>query len=365
MEKGLDRTITAIGLMSGTSLDGIDAALLTTDGVTIQSTGASLTVDYDAGLRGRLREILGCRDRNDRIYSIERELTLAHRDVVLRLLDKAGLGARDVGVVGFHGQTVMHAPEEGLTWQIGDGALLATECGIDVVYDFRSADMAEGGEGAPFAPVYHRALSRGLERPLAVLNVGGVANVTWIGDDDSLLAFDTGPGNALIDDWVMRRTGVSSDIDGRLARAGRVDEAALGALMDNDYFDRQPPKSLDRNAFDINELSEYSDKDGAAILTAFTAESVARAAAFFPAPALRWLVTGGGRLNLALMAELSRRLTAPVQQVEEAGWDGDALEAQAFAYLAVRSLAGLPLSFPATTGTGAPTPGGRLEKRYG
>ncbi|MCK5620955.1 MAG: anhydro-N-acetylmuramic acid kinase, partial [Alphaproteobacteria bacterium] len=193
VEKGLDRTITAIGLMSGTSLDGIDAALLTTDGVTIQSTGASLTVDYDAGLRGRLREILGCRDRNDRIYSIERELTLAHRDVVLRLLDKAGLGARDVGVVGFHGQTVMHAPEEGLTWQIGDGKLLAAECGIDVVYDFRSADMAEGGEGAPFAPVYHRALARGLERPLAVLNVGGVANVTWIGDDDSLLAFDTGP----------------------------------------------------------------------------------------------------------------------------------------------------------------------------
>lgn len=365
MEKGLDRPIMAVGLMSGTSLDGIDAALLITDGVTVESTGTSLTIEYNNGLRGRLRNILGCRERDENIDSIEQELTLAHAEAVRRLLEVAGLSAGDVGVVGFHGQTIMHAPEEGLTWQIGDGALLASEIGIDVVFDFRSADMAEGGEGAPFAPVYHRALAHDLERPLAVLNVGGVGNVTWIGDDDSLLAFDTGPGNALIDDWVMRRTGASSDIDGRLARAGRVDKAALGALMDNDYFDRQPPKSLDRNAFDINELSEYSDKDGAAILTAFTAASVARAAAFFPAPALRWLVTGGGRLNPALMAELSQRLAAPVQPVEEAGWDGDALEAQAFAYLAVRSLAGLPLSFPATTGTGAPTPGGRLEKRYG
>ncbi|MBE9553123.1 MAG: anhydro-N-acetylmuramic acid kinase, partial [Proteobacteria bacterium] len=265
----------AVGLMSGTSLDGIDAALLITDGVTVESTGTSLTIEYNNGLRGRLRNILGCRERDENIDSIEQELTLAHAEAVRRLLEVAGLSAGDVGVVGFHGQTIMHAPEEGLTWQIGDGALLASEIGIDVVFDFRSADMAEGGEGAPFAPVYHRALAHDLERPLAVLNVGGVGNVTWIGDDDSLLAFDTGPGNALIDDWVMRRTGASSDIDGRLARAGRVDKAALGALMDNDYFDRQPPKSLDRNAFDINELSEYSDKDGAAILTAFTAASVA------------------------------------------------------------------------------------------
>lgn len=365
MEKGLDRPIAAIGLMSGTSLDGIDAALVTTDGVSIQSTGESLTVVYDSGLRGRLREILGCRDRDERIDSIERELTLAHAAAVRRLLDEAGLSAGDIGVVGFHGQTVMHAPEEGLTWQIGDGALLAAECGIDVVHDFRTADMKKGGEGAPLAPVYHRALARDLERPLAVLNVGGVANVTWVGADDSLLAFDTGPGNALIDDWVMRLTGEPSDMDGRLARAGEVDEAALEALLDNPYFNRVPPKSLDRNAFDIKRTAEYSVKDGAAILTAFTAASVARAAAHFPAPVRRWLITGGGRLNPALMAELSRRLDAPVQPVEAAGWDGDALEAQAFAYMAARSLAGLPLSFPSSTGTGAPTPGGRLEKSYG
>ena len=365
MEKGLDRPIVAIGLMSGTSLDGIDAALITTNGVAIQSTGESLTVAYEPGLRGRLRDILGCRDRDARIDSIEQELTLAHATAVRRLLDEAGLSAGDIGVVGFHGQTVMHAPEEGLTWQIGDGALLAAECGIDIVYDFRTADMKKGGEGAPLAPVYHRALARDLKRPLAVLNIGGVANVTWIGADDSLLAFDTGPGNALIDDWVMRLTGAPSDMDGRLARAGEVDGAALAALMDNDYFDREPPKSLDRNAFNINSISEYSEKDGAAILTAFTAASVARAAAHFPAPVHRWLITGGGRLNPALMAELSRRLDVPVQPVEAAGWDGDALEAQAFAYMAARSLAGLPLSFPSSTGTRVPTSGGRLEKSYG
>lgn len=365
MEKGLDRPIVAIGLMSGTSLDGIDAALITTDGVAIQSTGESLTVAYEPGLRGRLRDILGCRDRDARIDSIEQELTLAHAAAVRRLLDEAGLSAGDIGVVGFHGQTVMHAPEEGLTWQIGDGALLAAECGIDIVYDFRTADMKKGGEGAPLAPVYHRALARDLKRPLAVLNIGGVANVTWIGADDSLLAFDTGPGNALIDDWVMRLTGAPSDMDGRLARAGEVDDAALAALMDNDYFDRVPPKSLDRNSFNSNLISEYSDNDGAAILTAFTAASVARAAAHFPAPVHRWLITGGGRLNPALMAELSRRLDVPVLPVEAAGWDGDALEAQAFAYMAARSLAGLPLSFPSSTGTRVPTSGGRFEKSYG
>jgi anhydro-N-acetylmuramic acid kinase len=241
MEKGLDRPITAVGLMSGTSLDGIDAALLTTDGITVESTGASLTVGYEDSLRSRLRNILGRRDRDENIDSIERELTLAHADAVRRLLDRAGLAAGGVGAVGFHGQTIMHAPEEGLTWQIGDGKLLAAETGIDVVYDFRSADMAKGGEGAPFAPVYHRALARDMERPLAVLNIGGVANVTWIGADDTLRAFDTGPGNALIDDWVMRRTGAPSDMDGELALAGEVDEAALAVLMDNDYFDREPP----------------------------------------------------------------------------------------------------------------------------
>jgi anhydro-N-acetylmuramic acid kinase len=365
VEKGLERPIIAIGLMSGTSLDGIDAALVTTDGVTIDVTGASLTIPYETALRERLRGILGSRRRNGDIDRIETELTLAHAEAVRRLLDVAGLRPDDIGVVGFHGQTLMHAPEDRLTWQIGDGALLAAETGIDVVSDLRSADMDEGGEGAPLAPAYHRARARDLEAPAAVLNIGGVANVTWVGEDDSLLAFDTGPGNALIDDWVMRKAGAASDFDGRMARAGGVDEALLAQLLANPYFDRLPPKSLDRNAFDSSILGDISKNDGAATLTAFTAASVARAAAFFPAPAKRWLVTGGGRLNPALMDELARRLGVPVDPVEAVGWDGDALEAQAFGYLAVRSLAGLPLSFPTTTGAAAPTPGGKLDKRLG
>jgi anhydro-N-acetylmuramic acid kinase len=365
VEKGLERPIAAIGLMSGTSLDGIDAALIATDGVVVEATGTSLTIAYEGELRERLRGILGSRERTALTAGIEKELTLAHAEAVKRLLDLAGLRPGDIGVVGFHGQTILHAPEDGLTWQIGDGALLAAETGIDVVCDFRSADMEAGGEGAPLAPAYHRALAHGLEGPVAVLNVGGVANVTWIGDDGSLLAFDTGPGNALIDDWVMLKAGVASDLDGQMARAGRVAEALLNLLMANPYFDRHPPKSLDRNAFDISLLDYASQNDGAATLTAFTAASVACAAAFFPAPAKRWLVTGGGRLNPALMDELGGRLGVPVDPVEVAGWDGDALEAQAFGYLAVRSLAGLPLSFPTTTGAALPTAGGRIHKWLG
>jgi len=362
MEKGLDRAINAIGLMSGTSLDGVDAALVVTDGVTIHSTGPALTVAYDDALRGRLRAILGRRAPDDAIDSVAQALTLAHAGAVKRLLDEAGIRAHEVDVVGFHGQTITHAPEDGFTWQIGDGALLAAEVGIDVVYDFRSADLEAGGEGAPLAPVYHRALAASLDRPLAVLNVGGVANVTWIGEDDSLLAFDTGPGNALIDDWVMRTSGVPSDFGGQRARAGQVDEAVLAALMENEYFGRPPPKSLDRNAFDIEGLAHLSENDGAATLCAFTAASVARATGYFPAPVRGWLVTGGGRLNPALMDEFSRQFDAPAQPVEAVGWNGDALEAQAFAYLAVRSLAGLPLSFPTTTGAATPVCGGKLAK---
>jgi anhydro-N-acetylmuramic acid kinase len=365
LEKGLDRPVAAIGLMSGTSLDGIDAALIATDGVSVESTGPSLTLEYDESVRDRLRSILGSRTRSPELDAAERDMTLAHAEAVRRLLDVAGLDASHVGVIGFHGQTVMHAPEEGQTWQIGDAALLARETGIDVVYDFRSADMANGGEGAPLVPVFHRALAQGLERPLAVLNIGGVANVTWIGEDDSLLAFDTGPGNALIDDWVMRKARLRSDFNGELAQSGQVADSVLAALVEHDYFKRMPPKSLDRNTFDISALRGMSLEDGAATLTAFTAAAVVLAEQFFPASVQRWLVCGGGRLNPAIMGQLARRLRQPVEPVEAMGWDGDSLEAEAFGYLAVRSLAGLPLSFPSTTGNACPITGGRVEKKYG
>jgi anhydro-N-acetylmuramic acid kinase len=239
---------------------------------------------------------------------------------------------------------------------------LANLLGLDVVADFRSADVAAGGEGAPLAPLFHAALASALPKPIAVLNIGGVANVTWIGGPDEILAFDTGPGNALIDDWVYRHTGAAADHDGALARAGTVSAADVEDFLANSYFDRLPPKSLDRDDFRGALPTGLSLEDGAATLTEMTAAAVAVATRHFPAPVGQWLVTGGGRHNPALMEALQRRLRVPVQPVEAVGWDGDALEAQAFAYLAVRSALGLPLSLPSTTGIPHPTCGGRLFK---
>ena len=229
-----------------------------------------------------------------------------------------------------------------------------------MVTDFRSADVAAGGEGAPLAPVFHAAMSQQLKRPLAILNLGGVANVTWIGTDDTLLSFDTGPGNALIDDWVRERENGLYDAEGQFALSGSVDEAVLRRLLTHPYFGRPPPKSLDRNDFDSTLAHGLSTADGAATLTDFTAAAVACGAQYFPAAPVRWLVTGGGRRNPALMKALTNKLGVPVAPVESEGWNGDALEAQAFAFLAVRSLRQLPLTFSGTTGVAGPTRGGRL-----
>ncbi len=356
----------ALGLMSGTSLDGIDAAIVDTDGVAQLRLGPALTKPYSSRLRERLRRLLGGRQP---VKAVERDMTLAHAEVVAELLSAGGLEARSIDVIGFHGHTILHRPHERLTWQIGDGALLASRAGIDVVADFRSADVTAGGEGAPLAPVFHAALAARLPRPVAVLNIGGVANVTWIGPgghellESALVAFDTGPGNALIDDWMLARTGQPCDAGGACAAAGKVDGRALARLLDHPYFDRPPPKSLDRNAFDPAPVSALPTADGAATLTAFTAEGVGRAMRQFPAAAVAWVVTGGGRRNPTLLAALERATGQPMLLAEKVGWNGDALEAQAFAYLAVRSLRGLPLSYPRTTGVKRPMPGGSLFRR--
>ena len=355
-------TMLALGLMSGTSLDGVDAALVVTDGVAVERLGPALTMPYEAPLREAIRGVLG---GGGAVAPVERDLTLIHAQAVRRLLDENGLSPAEIDVIGFHGHTILHRPDAGETRQIGDGALLARETGIPVVNDFRSADVAAGGQGAPLVPVFHRAMAAGLDRPLAVVNLGGVGNVTWIGEDDRLLAFDTGPGNALIDDWIMAHTGRPMDADGALAGAGQVDQAALAAFSGHPYFGRMPPKSLDRD--DFGEFSAAlvagrSPADGAATLTAFTARGVALAANYFPRPPLRWLVTGGGRHNPAIMTALTSELIGPVDAVESVDWDGDALEAQAFAFLAVRSLRGLPLTFPETTGGSGPSLGGRLHQ---
>lgn len=357
-----DHPLRAIGLMSGTSLDGIDAAVIETDGLSVSAFGPSLTLPYDDTMRQRLRAVLA---GEGPVLQVEYDLTLRHVEAVRALLNRAGLTAAEVDVIGFHGQTILHRPEIGLTWQIGNGSLLAWQTGIDVVCDFRSADVAAGGQGAPLVPVFHAALAHGLETPLAVLNLGGVGNVTWIGGrDGALIAFDTGPGNALIDDWVLRHTGQPIDRNGVLALAGTVETAVVQALAQHPYFLRTPPKSLDRNDFSSGlEGVEMSAPDGAATLAAFTAVAVHKALDHMPEHPLRWLVCGGGRHNPAIMRELRDRLGVPVEAVETVGWDGDALEAQAFAFLAVRSLRGLPLSFPGTTGVPEPLCGGSLHKQ--
>lgn len=362
-----ERRFRALGLMSGTSLDGIDAALIETDGARVFAHGPARTDAYDGVFRERLRaakdRAVPGRDPDAESAALEKDLTERHAETVRRLLDQAGFSPAAVDVVGFHGHTVRHDPARGVTRQIGDGRLLAERIGIPVVADFRGRDVAEGGEGAPLAPLYHAAQAADLDKPVAVLNIGGVANVTWIGRAGELIAFDTGPGNALLDDWTRRAIGRAMDEDGRLARAGRVDEAALARLLADPYFQRPPPKSLDRDHFAAlaaSAVAALAPADGAATLARFTAQSVARARAHFPTPPRRWLVCGGGRRNGYLMATLAAVLDEDVAPVEAVGWRGDFLEAEAFAFLAVRSLKGLALSLPSTTGVRAPCRGGTL-----
>jgi anhydro-N-acetylmuramic acid kinase len=341
--------------MSGTSLDGIDVALVETDGRDRVVPGPTLTIAYADDFRERLRSILGTVGP---VAEVEDELTRLHVEAVENFLrEHAEL---TIDVVGFHGHTILHRPAERRTRQIGNAALLVARLGVDVVGDFRSADVAAGGEGAPLAPLFHAALASELPKPLAILNIGGVANVTWVGKGADILAFDTGPGNALIDDWVYQHTGATLDIDGTLAGAGHASTAHVEWFLDAPFFKRAPPKSLDRDDFADAAPAGLSLEDGAATLTEMTAAAVAASARHFPEPARDWLVTGGGRHNSALMNALRRRLGVRVRPVEALGWNGDALEAQAFAYLAVRSLEGLPLSLPSTTGVSEPTCGGKL-----
>ncbi len=350
-----------IGLMSGTSLDGVDAAWIETDGERIIATGPSLTIAYDRKMRIDLRralDIAGSLPADSMLLqSIVTRMTAIHADAV------AAIG-RDADLIGFHGQTILHNPARRRTWQIGDAAALAARTGLPVAYDFRSADVAAGGQGAPLVPVFHAALARDLPKPLAILNIGGVANVTFIGEDGALLACDTGPGNGPLDDWARQHTGESCDKDGALSQAGQVDQAVLARLLSDPYFARPAPKSLDRlsfrNALAESGLAALSPPDGAATLVAFTVAAVA--ATRLPAAPNRWLVCGGGRHNPSIMAGLRQTLGVPVEPVEAVGWDGDTLEAQCFGFLAARVSAGLPLSFPGTTGVPAPKLGGKIVR---
>ena len=358
----------AVGLMSGTSLDGIDAALIETDGEGHAEPVAFRCEPYSDQARGTLRaaaELALTFEKprpNPEIVAAAEMITRRHIMVVHQLLAQAGVPLAQVAVVGFHGQTIAHRPDRRWTWQIGDGAAMANALGRPVVDDFRSADVVAGGQGAPLLPVYHRAVTAGLDLPVAVLNLGGVGNITYIGADGTLIAFDTGPANALVDDWMAAETGAAYDVGGMLAAIGQIDEGVLGAMLDHPYFDLPPPKSLDRADFTIQPARGLSPANGATTLTAFTAAAVALGLRHLPGAPKRLIVAGGGRHNATLMAMLGDSTGLAAEPIEALGLDGDATEAEGFAYMAVRTLKGLPISFPGTTGAPQPMTGGRLHR---
>jgi anhydro-N-acetylmuramic acid kinase len=353
----------ALGAMSGTSLDGVDAAMLESDGETIFAFGETGYLGYSAGEQAVLSKALGKWPGED-VAEAQKVVMQAHARILA--------GFKGAELVGFHGQTLAHEPRGRGTYQIGDGAALADKLRLPVVWDFRSEDVAKGGEGAPLAPFFHFACAKwiGATRALAFLNLGGVGNITWVDpgherpeEAGALLAFDTGPANAPLNDLMMARRGEPFDKGGRLAQGGEISNAAVEQFLQAAYFARKPPKSLDRDAFRaaMELVANLNDADAAATLTAMSAAAVARAVVHCPVPPERMLVTGGGRKNPVMMARLQEALNCPVQPVEEVGLDGDMLEAQAFAYLAIRVKRGLPTSASATTGVKKPVSGGRVS----
>lgn len=339
------RLFNAIGLMSGTSMDGIDVAILQTDGKRIVKTGAFSTYPYSAALRKKIKAALGKR----RAPALEKELTQLHAKAVQRFLKRHGLKAKDVDYIGFHGHTLHHEPAKKITVQIGDGKLLHKLTGIPVVYDFRSEDVKAGGQGAPLVPVYHQALAAKQKLPVVFLNIGGVANITYI-DNAKLLACDTGPGNALIDDWMQKHKKGSFDKGGKIAAKGKADAAWLKCFVAHPYFKKKMPKSLNRNAF-LNCIPMHLNlHDGAATLTQMTAAAIAKTIKQCPKKPKLIIACGGGRKNTELLKRLNALTGIKIVLIETLKLDGDAIEAQAFAYLAVREVLGLPISFKTTTG---------------
>lgn len=369
---------TAIGLMSGTSMDGIDVALVRSDGEDHVKRGASQFFAYDPAMRELLEEALeAAREITDRtarpgnLDHVEQEITRLHVEAVKGFLQTQELSIEAVDIIGFHGQTVLHRPDIGLTVQLGDGDLLSRETGIAVVYDMRANDMEFGGQGAPLVPVYHQALAGSLptelrtKLPVVFVNIGGISNISYIGADDELIAFDTGPGNALIDQWVQAHAGIPFDQSGMIAAEGQVVRGLVEKYLDDPYFAKKVPKSLDRNDFRMPDPGDASLEDGARSLAHLSAAAIFKACEHLPEIPKLWIICGGGRHNPSIMADLKEMgdaMEAEVVSAEDAGFDGDAMEAEAFGYLAVRAKLGLPLTFPETTGVEKPVSGGVLIK---
>lgn len=345
--------------MSGTSADGVDAALIATDGEEAIEFHGGLTHPYRENLRTRLLDASQHNVPTDELLRVEKELTLHHAEAVQMLVDRLGKAASGVDVVGFHGHTVRHIPRQDITLQIGNPWILHEATGLPIVFDFRRHDMALGGQGAPLVSMFHRAVFAGDRRPALVLNLGGVANITWLGENDEIIAGDTGPGCGLLDEWVQEMAGMHHDVDGRLASTGKVHQLLVDEALSSEFFQKALPKSADRFDFDHVDVSGLNVEDGAATLCAVTVQAVVRAVAQMPAtPAVVW-VTGGGVHHPVIMKQLAEHF-AEVKSVDDRGFNPDTLEAECFAWLAVRHLRKLPLSIPETTGCRRAATGGVL-----
>jgi len=378
---------TAIGLMSGTSMDGIDAVLLQTDGRSAINALAHYAMPYSAAFRQELlhalqdaQAITAPDQRPGNLLQAERELTLLHARAIKNLLAQEKLEPQGVDIIGFHGQTVIHCPpphadsDSGFTVQLGDGSLLAREANISVIADMRAADMRAGGNGAPLAPVYHRALAASLRGkcafPLAFINIGGIANVTYIENagenNDNLIAFDCGAGNCLIDQWAEAKIGRSYDKNGEAGLKGKISEGVAQAYFKLPIF-KQERRSYDRNDFpplsSLSEEDNLSYEGGAATLAYITAEGIIHSFSRLPQMPKTLIVSGGGIKNRAIMQNLARLSAAcgiSLKTAENFSFSSAFMEAEAWAYLAVRSFYHLPLTYPQTTGCRAPVSGGVL-----
>ncbi len=363
----------ALGLMSGTSCDGIDISLIRTDGDKKVQAVAFETFPYRSGFQSLLRACASAKRRQDPhfIDYCEKRLTFLHIEAVKKFLQSRKVKSSNIDLVGFHGHTIAHGVcGKHFSHQIGNGSLLAKKLGIDVINDFRSNDIAKGGQGAPLAPIFHTAIIGKRSDPSVFVNVGGISNVTWIDSNrECFLGFDAGPGNTLLDRLIQKFTGELFDRNGGYAAMGRVQQSHLRQFLSKRHFRRKPPKSFDVFDFNFDELLRLSIEDGAATLTAITAHAIFMAQDYFPKKARHWLICGGGRKNKSLLSmlrglvEADSKANMSVSTVEKIGWDGDAIESQAFAYLAVRSAKGLPLTFPLTTGVSKPTKGGVFHSK--
>ncbi len=350
-----------IGLMSGTSMDGVDAALITTDGKEVIKTHGALTIPYSAGFRKTLRKYLG---KKSVPQNISHEITHAHITAIKELLNQENLTSKEIDLIGFHGQTIYHNPQEKCSIQIGDPDLLAQETRIDVIFNLRQEDIKHGGQGAPLVPVFLAAITNTLQAtlPIAFLNIGGVSNITYVDTDQQLIAFDMGPGNALMDDFLFSRTGKAFDKNGRCAAQGKALQSKISQFLADPYFDKPTPKSLDRNHFykALESVENLETEDAMATLNQMTTQSIVKGCQHLPKMPALWVLCGGGRKNLTLQKNLEQEITNVIS-AEDIGLDGDALEAQAFGYLAVRSILNEPITFPSTTNVDQSRSGGELH----